>query len=71
MTPAVFSVGLDTPARTVVESMLALDVRRVFAVDECGVLVGVVSAFDVLRHLGRPAGLVDRPHPRSAGIGNV
>jgi CBS domain-containing protein len=57
MTPAVFSVGLDTPARTVVESMLELNVRRVFVVDEAGVLVGVVSAFDVLRHLGRAHGL--------------
>jgi CBS domain-containing protein len=51
MTPAVFSVGLDTPGKTVVESLLALNVRRVFVVDDDGVLVGVISAFDVLRGL--------------------
>jgi CBS domain-containing protein len=28
-------------------------VRRVFVVDDAGVLIGVVSAFDVLRKLGR------------------
>ena len=59
MTPALFSVHLDTPARTVVESMLALNVRRVFVVDGAGHLVGVVSAFEVLRHLGRPTGRAD------------
>src|SRR4051794_11781091 len=54
MTPAVFCVRADTPAARVVEKMLALNVRRLFVVDEAGVLVGVVSAFDVLRGLGRP-----------------
>jgi CBS domain-containing protein len=29
--------------------MLRLNVRRLFVVDDAGVLVGVVSAFDVLR----------------------
>jgi CBS domain-containing protein len=33
--------------------MLGLNVRRFFVVDDAGVLVGVVSAFDVLRELGR------------------
>ena len=51
MTPAVFSVGLHTPARTVVEEMCDLHVHRLFVVDGNGVLVGVVSALDVLRHL--------------------
>jgi CBS domain-containing protein len=54
MTPAVFCVHLDTPAANVVEKMLALNVRRLFVVDEAGALVGVVSAFDVLRGLGQP-----------------
>jgi CBS domain-containing protein len=54
MTPAVFCVHADTPAAKVVDKMLALNVRRLFVVDEAGVLVGVVSAFDVLRGLGRP-----------------
>lgn len=54
MTPAVFCVHVDAPAAKVVAKMLALDVRRLFVVDDEGVLVGVVSAFDVLRWLGRP-----------------
>lgn len=54
MTPAVFCVKPDAPAAKVVEKMLALNVRRLFVVDDAGVLVGVVSAFDVLRGFGRP-----------------
>ena len=54
MTPVVFCVHADTPAVKVVDKMLALNVRRLFVVDDEGVLVGVVSAFDVLRGLGRP-----------------
>jgi CBS domain-containing protein len=55
MTPAVFCIQPDATAAKVVEKMLALNVRRLFVVDDAGVLVGVVSAFDVLRGLGRPA----------------
>jgi len=51
MTPAVFSVTPDAPADKVVKEMLALRVHRLFVVDSNGVLVGVVSALDVLRHL--------------------
>jgi CBS-domain-containing membrane protein len=51
MTPGVFAVGLDTPAASVVEQLLALRVHRLFVVDADGLLVGVVSAVDVLRHL--------------------
>jgi CBS domain-containing protein len=51
MTPAVFSVWLDTPAAKVVSEMLALKVHRLFVVDDNNVLVGVISALDVLRHL--------------------
>jgi predicted transcriptional regulator len=51
MTPAVFSVGPDTPAANVINEMLALKVHRMFVVDSSGVLVGVISALDVLRHL--------------------
>jgi CBS domain-containing protein len=54
MTPAVFCVRPDASAAKVVEKMLALNVRRLFVVDDEGVLVGVVSAFDVLRGFGRP-----------------
>jgi CBS domain-containing protein len=51
MTPAVFSVAPDTPAHQVVQELLGLNVHRLFVVDRDGVLVGVISALDVLRHL--------------------
>ncbi|HEY1860809.1 MAG TPA: CBS domain-containing protein [Gemmataceae bacterium] len=51
MTPVIFSVRLDTPACKVIEEMLALKVHRLFVVDDNGVLVGVITALDVLRHL--------------------
>jgi CBS domain-containing protein len=51
MTPAVFSVTPETPAYRVVADMVALKVHRLFVVDRSGVLVGVISALDVLRHL--------------------
>lgn len=51
MTPAVFCVGPETAAGKVIAKMLALRVRRLFVVDQDGVLVGVISAFDVLRNL--------------------
>jgi CBS domain-containing protein len=51
MTPVVFCVRPDASAREVVETMVDLGVRRLFVVDNSGVLVGVISALDVLRHL--------------------
>ena len=39
MTPAVFCVHADTPAAKVVDKMLALNVRRLFVVDDEGALV--------------------------------
>ena len=54
MTPAVFSVLPDTPADKVVEQMLALNVHRLFVADGTGVLIGVITALDLLRHLRRP-----------------
>jgi len=51
MTPAVFSVTPETPASYVVQQMLALNVHRLFVVDKAHVLVGVISALEVLRHL--------------------
>ena len=53
MTPGVFCVAADTTADKVVEKMVALGVRRLFVVDADGILVGVVSAVDVLRKLRR------------------
>ena len=46
---------MTNPAAKVVGKMLTLKVRRLFVVDDAGVLVGVISAFDVLRGLGRPS----------------
>src|SRR5580698_8559525 len=51
MTPAVFSVRPDTPARSVVEQLLALNVHHLFVVDPAGVIIGVISPVDVLKHL--------------------
>jgi CBS domain-containing protein len=51
MTPAVFSVSPDTPASRVVSELLNLRVHRLFVVDDRGVLVGVISTMDILRHL--------------------
>jgi CBS domain-containing protein len=52
MTPVVFTVTPEAPVRKVVEEMLSLKVHRLFVVGRDGVLVGVISALDVLRHLG-------------------
>jgi CBS domain-containing protein len=51
MTPAVFCVAQDTPAWSVVEQMRDLNVHRLFVTDENGVLIGVITAMDVVRHL--------------------
>lgn len=51
MTPAVFSVRPETPASKVIAEMLALRVHHLFVVGGDGVLVGVISALDVLRRL--------------------
>jgi CBS domain-containing protein len=54
MTPAVFSVPLNAPVERVLEEMRDLNVHRLFVVDENGVLVGVITALDVIRHLALP-----------------
>lgn len=51
MTPVVFSVAPHTSAVSVVNQLIGLKVHRLFVVDEAGVLVGVITALDVLRHL--------------------
>jgi CBS domain-containing protein len=51
MTPVVFSVQPETPAREVIEEMLKLRVHRLFVIEGDGVLVGVISMSDVLRRL--------------------
>jgi CBS domain-containing protein len=55
MTRVVFSVGPQTPASRVVDTLLSLRVHRLFVTDPAGTIVGVVSMTDVLRHLHRAA----------------
>lgn len=51
MTPAIFTVALDTPAREVVRRMLDLKVHHLFVSDRDTALVGVISPLDVMRRL--------------------
>jgi CBS domain-containing protein len=51
MTPVVFSVTPEAPAAKVIEDMCGLKVHRLFVVGKDGVLLGVISALDVLKHL--------------------
>jgi CBS domain-containing protein len=51
MTPAVFSVREETNARSVIEQMIALNVHHLFVTDTAGVVVGVISPFDVIKRL--------------------
>jgi CBS domain-containing protein len=59
MTPVVFTVTPQTPALKVIEEMLARKIHRLFVVDDNGILVGVISAVDVLRHLASGSDLFD------------
>jgi CBS-domain-containing membrane protein len=60
MTPVVFCVRTNAPIASVVEKMIALEVRCLFVTDADGVLVGTISVFDILRHLTR-RDLTDTP----------
>ncbi len=51
MTPAVFTVPLEAPAREVVKRMRELRVHHLFVIDSELALVGVISPLDVIRHL--------------------
>jgi CBS domain-containing protein len=51
MTPAVFCIAEDASAWAVVEQLRELNVHRLFVVDENGVLIGVITALDIVRHL--------------------
>ena len=55
MTPVVFSVTPESTARKVMEELVSLQVHRLFVVDKGGVLVGVISALDVVKGLLREA----------------
>lgn len=50
MTPTIFQVPPDAPFSRVLGEMIALNVHRLFVVAEDGVLIGVVTALDMLRH---------------------
>jgi CBS domain-containing protein len=51
MTPALFALPPEATAEKVAEQMVELNVHRLFVVDQVGVLVGVISALELLRHL--------------------
>ena len=53
MTPRVYCVTPDTPVVEVVRKLLDCQVHRLFVTDEDGVLVGVITALDILRSLRR------------------
>jgi CBS domain-containing protein len=48
MNPEVFTVARDTPLADVADRMVALNVHRLFVVDDDRSLVGVISALDLL-----------------------
>jgi CBS domain-containing protein len=68
MTPVVYSVARTTPASTVVDAILSLNVHRLFVTDEDGEIVGVISTIDVLRHLQRPQGHHSEPSDQREAI---
>jgi CBS domain-containing protein len=51
MTPTVFAVRPNDSVMRVVGDMVAFKIHRLFVVNVNGVLLGVISAFDVLRKL--------------------
>ena len=51
MTPAVLCGRPETPAREVAEQLARLKVHQQYVADQAGVLVGVTSTLDFLRHL--------------------
>ena len=53
MTPYIYCVRPETPVVEVVRELLAHNVHRLFVTDEDGVLIGVITALDILRCLRR------------------
>jgi predicted transcriptional regulator len=51
MTPRVFAVEAGSSFKNVVQEMLRRNVHNLFVVDEQGVLIGVITILDLLRHL--------------------
>ena len=65
MTPVVYSISLDAPVTEVIQQLLGLKVHRLFVVDKDGVLVGVISSMDMLRHLRPENGDFQAPETAS------
>jgi hypothetical protein len=61
MNDDVYFVRPAAPINNVIGDLLSGDVKRLFVVDENGVLVGVISVIDVLRYLNAEA--AHRPRP--------
>jgi CBS domain-containing protein len=53
MTPFVILAAPETNAEEAARQMVTCKVHRLFVVDDEGVLTGVLSALDLLRHFGR------------------
>ncbi|MEO1269754.1 MAG: CBS domain-containing protein [Myxococcota bacterium] len=51
MTPVVFSVTPDASPAVVIDQMITHEIQRVFVVDDRDRLVGIISAFDIIRHM--------------------
>jgi CBS domain-containing protein len=51
MNPMVLTVPPETSPADVVAKMIGLHVHRLFVADEEGMLLGVITAFDILKHL--------------------
>jgi len=51
MTPGIIAVALDAPARQVIEELATATVHQIYVADARGILVGSVSAGDVLKHI--------------------
>jgi hypothetical protein len=51
MAALVFSVQPETPARQVIEELVAWRIQRLFVVDRDGCLIGAVHTFDLLGRL--------------------
>lgn len=51
MRPVVFSVSPDVSPAVVIDKMITHEIQRVFVVDDRDRLIGIISAFDIIRHM--------------------
>jgi CBS-domain-containing membrane protein len=54
MTPVIYAVQPETPAKSIVQHMPVLGAHRLFVIGTDGTLLGVISSLDLLRHLHEP-----------------